>query len=778
MSAFSRTTVLASISMAAISTSATAQQAEPPAQAAATTQSSGAPEPINEAGSLAEIVVTARRVSERVQDTPVAVTALSADQLENANITGTEGLSALAPSLQIAAAAPNLGVNSAATVFIRGIGQLDPTPAADPGVGIYIDDVYMGSAVGGIMDFRDIANVQILRGPQGTLFGRNTIGGAILLTSTKPGDVAAADVRLGVGSDNLRDIRTAVDLPISDTLRTRFTYGARTRDGYVTRVRDGEELGDITSQTVTGKIAWDITPSLHALLKLDYTDERSNGTPFVLARVRNSAPLVIKPSIEAGCPGVSGPSTPVPEVNDPRCFNNFFVLGPHRTASTDSIGSTLENWGAQANFEYSASDALTFKSITSYRHLKYTGSRDSDNSPFLDNHSDAAGEGPQTSQELQAIVNTERVTWVSGLYYFHLETDFKFIGTLNNFLLPSPAPANTPAPPTGVIYNVSGIYDSDAYAAFSQASYKFTDALQLTLGARYSSETKRFLPNQHLFGYANQPYLPRVESSRSSHATTGTAALQYRWSEQVMTYASWTRGYKGGGWTRSYTNFLPGPTGFAPEYAEAAEIGAKLDLSRNVRLNLAAFNTDYEDMQLLYRVGVNPTTVNAGKAVISGAEAEIAWAATSSLLFTGNASYLHHRIESVATIPDAVTAVTTANKLPFVPEVQGQLAAEYTFSLSGALEGSLRAAVTYTGKQFFEIGNDRNVAQLQDEATGEIGMGISNLDRDWSLRLSVMNITDNVYPITGNSVLAAAPGYDEIAYNRGREWMVTLSKGF
>jgi iron complex outermembrane receptor protein len=164
---------------------------------------------------LESIVVTARRREERLQDTPIAVTALSAEALERQQIIATTDLDKVAPNLQFHSYGTLTGNNSAAQVFIRGIGQTDATPAVDPGVGIYVDEVYMGRAVGAAMEFRDIANVQILRGPQGTLFGRNTIGGAVLLTTNGPGEDAGSSVRLGVGEDNLHELFGAIDLPIN-----------------------------------------------------------------------------------------------------------------------------------------------------------------------------------------------------------------------------------------------------------------------------------------------------------------------------------------------------------------------------------------------------------------------------------------------------------------------------------------------------------------------------------------------------------------------------------
>ena len=174
----------------------------------------------SEGEALESIVVTARRREESLQDTPVAVTALTAEALERQQATGTMDLDKIAPNIQFHSYGTLTGNNSAAQVFIRGIGQTDATPAVDPGVGIYIDDVYMGRSVGGAMEFRDISSVQILRGPQGTLFGRNTIGGAVLLTTNAPGDEAGNSIRVGVGEDNLHELFGAFDIPLGERKTT------------------------------------------------------------------------------------------------------------------------------------------------------------------------------------------------------------------------------------------------------------------------------------------------------------------------------------------------------------------------------------------------------------------------------------------------------------------------------------------------------------------------------------------------------------------------------
>src|SRR4249920_3407918 len=268
-----------------------------PAQQPASTSSA-------EAETIESIVVTARRREESLQDTPVAVTALSADALERQQIVSTTDLDKVAPNIQFHSYGTLTGNNSAAQVFIRGIGQTDATPAVDPGVGIYIDDVYMGRSVGGAMDFRDIASVQVLRGPQGTLFGRNTIGGAVLLTTNGPGEGAGNSVRLGVGDDSLYEVYGAFDLPLSDTWSARISLGGRQRDGYVTRVSDGEDLGDENMYTGQLGVRWKPSDSLVFTLRADYTNEDENGSPFVFQTMNEAATFVGAASQSAGCPNM------------------------------------------------------------------------------------------------------------------------------------------------------------------------------------------------------------------------------------------------------------------------------------------------------------------------------------------------------------------------------------------------------------------------------------------------------------------------------------------
>src|SRR5690606_9505794 len=320
---------------------------------------------------LEEVVVTARRRAEALQDVPVAVTALSAEALERRQIRTTTDLDRVTPSLQFTSYGQLSGNNSAAVVFIRGVGQLDPTPAVDPGVGIYIDDVYMGRAVGGAMDFFDVDNIQVLRGPQGTLFGRNTIGGAVLINTVLPGDELEATLRARIGEDNLREVFGAVNVPLGDRVSARFSGGARQRDGYVTRVFDGQDLGDDDVVAFNASLRWDASDSLEVILRADYSKEDENGSPFVFKGVNTTAPVTAIASVAAGCPGATIPFAPlapgdpafgppfVPETPDPRCANNAWDLGPYTNGGNAPVESTFDVTGTSATVNWDINDRLT-----------------------------------------------------------------------------------------------------------------------------------------------------------------------------------------------------------------------------------------------------------------------------------------------------------------------------------------------------------------------------------------------------------------------------------
>ncbi len=750
----------------------------------------------SEGESLESIVVTARRREESLQDTPVAVTALSADELERQQVIGTTDLDKIAPNIQFHSYGTLTGNNSAAQVFIRGIGQTDATPAVDPGVGIYIDDVYMGRSVGGAMDFRDISSVQILRGPQGTLFGRNTIGGAVLLTTNAPGDDAGNSVRVGLGEDNLREIFGAFDVPLGEDWSARIAVGGRERDGYVTRAFDGKDLGDEKMYTGQLGIRWKPSDAFTLTLRGDYTKEDENGSPFVFRAMNEAATFVGAASQAAGCPNMLDPLPPpvlVGPLADPRCGNDAQALGPFENGGTYPASSTLENRGVSLVADWDVNDTLTFRSITADRALQWTGTRDADNTPLLILHTNYDSKSDQFSQELQAVISTSRVDGVVGLYYFDEDSFDRLLVPLGN---------------PGTSYDTQRVaMDVKAKAAFTEWTFKATDAFSLSAGLRYTEETKGLQATMFnvapasraeppaptaLCPFAGPPptqtgclFLTTNRFEREFSATTTSASAQYRFNPQVMAYVSWAEGFKSGGFNQRYNAAPPGnaPISFDPETAESMEIGLKMDPSDTLRVNLALFKTDYDDIQMTYRLGVVPLLFNAGVASIDGGEIELQFMPTPAFRLDASLGYLDAKFDEITPPPPfgPVTPTATAtlsSRLPFTPEWQGHLGLSYDFQVGSNWQLTPRADVSYTASQYFDAGNSPEIAQLDDVTLIGASLTLESEDSKWRFALTGSNLTDELYPVAGTSSLTTASGYSEVIYTRPRTFALSATFNF
>ena len=749
-----------------------------------------------EAEAIESVTVTARRRSESLQDTPVAITALSAAALERQQVVSTTDLDKIAPNIQFHSYGTLTGNNSAAQVFIRGIGQTDATPAVDPGVGVYIDDVYMGRAVGAAMEFRDIANVQILRGPQGTLFGRNTIGGAVLLTSNEPGTDAGNSVRVGLGSDDLREAFGAFDVPLGGDFSARAALGFKQRDGYVTRVFDGKDLGDEDMRTGQLALRWKPSEAFTLTLRGDYTKRDENGSPFVFQSMNEGATFVGAASIAAGCPNILDPFPPpllVGPLADPRCGNDAQALGPYKNGGTYPASSTLENHGESLVASWQVNEALTLKSITADRHLEWTGTRDADNTPLLILHTNYRSKSDQFSQELQAAVDTSRLDGVVGAYYFDEDSFDRLLVPLGN---------------PGTSYDTQRVsMDSTAHAAFTEWTFKFTDAFSATAGIRYTKETKGL--QSVMFNvspasaaepaaptavcpFAGAPptqtnclFLTTNRFEREFSATTKSASAQYRFNEKVMTYVSWSEGFKSGGFNQRYNAAPPGnaPISFGAETAESFEVGLKLDPLDSLRVNIAAFSTDYDDIQMTYRLGVVPLLFNAGVASIDGGEIEVQFVPTEDFRLDASLGYLDAKFDSITPPPPfgPVTPTATAtlsSRLPFTPEIQAHLGLSYTFHLGSSWGLTPRADVSYTDEQFFDAGNSVEIAQDDAVTLVNASVALESADDKWRFVLGGNNLTDEEYPVAGTSSLTTASGYSEIIYSRPRTVSLTVTRNF
>jgi iron complex outermembrane receptor protein len=727
-------------------------------------------------GQIETIQITSRKVAENIQDVPIAVSAFTSEGLDARGITDISGIGNFTPGLEIDAAAPISGSSAAINAFIRGIGTTDFLLTTDPGVGLYIDDVYVGRSVGGLVDMLDIERVEILKGPQGTLFGRNTIGGAISIVSKDPGDTLAGSISLTGGSDNRFDVRGKIEVPLSDTWFSSFTFSSKTQDGYVERLAppagvtlievpqiigafdgggdslysDGAPLGEKNLQSGRLKLFYD-GDDFQARIAIDASRARETapaqtllgftsniGTGATLADAHN------KLAVSAGRP----------------VYDERFITGnPDTTYSGARGNSDYDLFGVSTTLQWSLG-SIDVKSITAYRTIEADFSRDGDASPLIIDQTRNQYEHNQFSQELQftGLAFDDKFKWLSGVYYFKedgedrvqvplgLEVDLAFGGA------------------TGSVINLYldeiNDVDNSSIAIFSQGTYDITDKLSATVGARYTKDKKAYRPTHVTLG-VNPLNLLVAEDSAEFTNLSPRFSVDYRWSEEFFTYASYSQGFKSGGFTGRTVDPQLGVRSFEPEEAETIEIGTKIDFS-NARVNAALFSTDYTNLQITNQEGVTPITVNAGKSKIQGFEIELTAVVGDDLYLNAGYSYIDADIIEI-TDPDAT--ITADHEFANIPKNAFNVSGDYFIYLLDGSEIKLHADYVWKDDHFNDAENEPLLFQ---KSFGIIGLSATytSENEDWSVISGIKNATDERFIYTGFS--QPGVGYVEGGYNRGR----------
>ncbi|WP_390550366.1 TonB-dependent receptor [Qipengyuania sp. MTN3-11] len=750
------------------------------------------------------IVVTARRREESLQDTPIAISAFSSEMLQDRQIQQTQDLERITPSLQFKPAGQLSGNSSSSVVFIRGVGQVDPTAAVDPGVGIYLDEVYLGRAVGGAIDFGDIEGVEVLRGPQGTLFGRNTIGGAILVRTRQPEiGVFGGRGRFRVGEDNLYEGFGALNIPVGETVAARVSGGFRKRDGYVIRAFDGLDLGNEDSYSLNGALKWEPSSDFDLYVRGDYNRRDENGAPFTFAGINEQAPVAAIVSVAAGCPGATIPFAPltpgdprfgapnVPLIDDPRCANDFQARGDFVNGGTADVLSESEVWGIAATGNINLTDVVSMKVISAYRETDSRGIRDADNTPFLLITTDVGAQSAQFSQEVQMQLDWTGVSAILGGYYFNEVTHER--ATVPLSFPPSPPVIGSilAGGPASRDLQVSRL-ETDSLAVFGEVSVEPVSGVEVTGGLRYTTDRKTFQGTVFNLFPANQPDpdpLPSLAIPEGGplfifdrpftdtfSALTGSANVQYRFSDAVSAYLSYARSFKSGGVN---TRYNAPPAGFVPlpfdeETVTSYEVGVKTNFA-GVRVNLAAFQAQYDDIQLIFRQGVVPLLFNAGEARIRGLEGELSYRSPWGLIVDAGAGYLDDEIQTITPVPGATATVAPGDDLPFTPDLQANFGIAYEFDIGGGTTLTSRIDGSYTSKITFITGS---VPVIEEDGyfTGNASLSLDLNDR-FEVTAGVINVLDERYLIQGNASLGTL-GYAERIFARPRNWYVQVSAEF
>ncbi|GAB3091132.1 TonB-dependent receptor [Aestuariicella hydrocarbonica] len=612
---------------------------------------------------LEEIVVTAQRRAENLSDVPVAISAFTEDSLSRLGIDNVLDISASIPNTQVSA---SLGVTS---IFLRGIGSNVLGVGADSSIAYHLNGVYVARARAQTGGFFDVERIEIVRGPQGDLYGRNATGGSVNVITRKPTEELTGGLSISYGNYNARRLEGVVSGPIvENTVLARFAGFSSQRDGYGENIITGSEVDNLDEYG--GRFSLDITPTSELSIGLVgdyYSADDSNGISHYLGSGRPDVQLT---ALKFG--GV------VPDdIRD--------------IAAEEDVGRDLTVQGLSATVSYDISDNLTLKSITGYRDSKSTMRSSIPGGSVLNAIITQYEEQDQISQEFQLLLNGNNWDMVLGGYYFRE----KVIGDVYFPLYFAP----------GAKFHQEGVGETRSYAAFAHVNYELSDRFTLIGGLRYSKETRE------ADGEFTDPFVPvPTGGEKDWDAVTPKVGIQFHPNKDLMLYASASKGFKSG-------SFIIGadapPTD--PEYLWSYEVGLKATLLQDrLQMNLAAFYYDYEDLVVTLVKGTpgGGTVVsneNAAAATIQGFEAEVSLQATEGLRLDLSLGYLDAEYDEYSTAdpvyPERGELDLSGNRLTNSPKLTARIGAEYRV---GNL--SVSGDVVFSDEVYFTPFNDKSNA--------------------------------------------------------------------
>jgi iron complex outermembrane recepter protein len=692
---------------------------------------------------LEEITVTARRREESLQDVPIALSAFSAERIEATGAPDITWLQQSTPNLTLQVAR---GSNSTLIAFIRGIGQQDPLWGFEPGVGLYVDDVYIARPQGAVLDIYDIERLEVLRGPQGTLYGRNTIGGAIKYVTRPLGNEARLDTKLTLGTYAQHDFIASGVLPLSDTLAVGASAAIYRRDGFGENQFTGRQnhyAKDVDAFRFSAD--WNPTDTLSFRLAADYVEDDSPA--------------------KHGHREVPGLGLTAGEVVLKDVYDTRGGIGDKNKVTNEGISLTAA---------WNLSETITIKSITAYREGETDTLIDFDASPQPALDIPGHYEDDQMSQELQVLFEGEKWQGIAGLYYLDASASGQF---------------DTPIGALGLTIATSGYVDTTSIAAFADVSYSITDRLRVSLGGRYTEDEKEgsvlradYLGlGSPLFGNdAAVFFRTRTDyvNERTFDKFTPRASISFDLADTLTTYASYSEGFKSGGFDmRGDAIFTPDTVnGYDPENVKSYEIGLKGSTwDDRLSFNFAVFRADYTDQQITRQeptaTGVASFVDNAGSSTIQGAELEGAIAFTDRLTLTYGIGWTDAEFDEYNTFtvvpnptppPATITVpIDLADSAVFqnTPEWNGNLTLSYAQplptgwgSLFATLSGSYRDSY-----YMFEFANPL-LDQTEDYTLVDASLAWTAENEKLRLQLTGRNLTDEQYKIGGYQFLGATFG--------------------
>ena len=698
----------------------------------------GASAPAGAAATLQEVVVTAEKRSTNLQSTPISVTALTAATLQQEQVRTLTDAQSLVPSLRVGEA------EGYAQISLRGIGSSNFSPGAESPVAVNLNEVYVSRPIAQTNSLYDLADIEVLRGPQGTLYGRNATAGAVNITTARPGNDWAGYVRAVGGNYDEFNVEGAVGGPIiADKLSVRVAAFEEQHSGYGRNLVTGDAVDDKDAYGARITIVATPTQDLKATLIGEYYQERDNGAAL---HFFGAGGLVNLP----GAFGISPLFAREGGYTVVDSQNIATQLDPKFRLRTDSLTGILD-W---------KHGPFSVRSITGYRSQASETLTDTDGGSVLNSFVLDSEPDNQFDEELQAHYDTNRAHVTGGLYYF-TEQD------VANAIVPftsSSVEAAFGLPVTSPAFldefgNLSGTIKTSAKAVFAQGTFDLFGGLSLTAGIRYSDESKQLFSRYHLDVTLSEPYqlnpsnplldpLPQPPSTPlpkvTFTATTPKLGLEYKLDPRSLAYFTYSQGFKSGGYDPTSTS-----PAFAPEKLTDYEGGLKTTLfDRRLRVNVSGFLYDYTDLQVQQVVGLQIITDNAATARIYGSELEIAALPVTGLEIDVNGSFLHARYDNYVGVSSLRSGSVnfTGQALNNAPNFQGYIAGQYSRPV---LEGKLafRAEMNYSSRYYF---TPDNVDLLSQGAFAKADLFLTYTSaRNWHISAFVRNLTDLTTKVSG-----------------------------
>ena len=789
-----------------------------------------------EATTLATITVTAQKREEALQDVPISVTALDAQIIEDNGIRDIKDLQLLVPGLTVTSTQSDVQT----TARIRGIGTVGDNPGLESSVGVVIDGVYRPRNGVGFGDLGEIERIEVLKGPQGTVFGKNTSAGVINVVTRRPHYTTRVEGELTVGNYDAVGVAASFNTPISDNGAFRIYGAKRTRDGFMDVVTGGgprtlEEDGDQNFHTVRGQLLFEPNDDLELLFIGDYTSREENCCAAVQTTVGATSQII---NALTGGNGTQ-PGGPVfPDDGSP--FDRVAYSNRDTEQDIKDAGVSL-----QADWYTPWFDNATLTSITAFRDWDAINGLDFDftTADILYRNADEDESliaFDTFSQELRLTGATDSVDWMVGMFFadeelkrnetYRIGAHYEPYLSIALLSLINPALANPAFSPQTFLAQATGLapgtvfagfgandkykQDSSSLAFFTNNTWHATDALDLTFGARFTREEKELdsvysnpngspgcarllgpggqatlaaalisrgvpataLPTviPTIIGYSCLPWANPLHHGRVTHQDrdekewSGTLKAAYRWSEQLMTYASAARGYKAGGFNldrvQSSNGLSSGGTGIVPvmdtsfpgEFVNSFELGARTTwLDGNLLLNATLFHQTYDDFQLNSFLGTSFVVRSIPEVVSQGVDTEILWqpGGFDGLMFQGGLSYADTRYGDNIPGGDFVEPTGALYKLPgsrvsFAPYWSASAATSYEWDFSAGLRGRFSIGAKYQSD--FNTGSDLDDEKHQEAFTVvNARLGIGAADRSWTVELWGQNIFDEDYAQVG-----------------------------